>query len=455
MGESEDIILDLKRKNKSKDKRKKKKAKIDDGDNNGDDIEEYNKFLNVLFTKNSSPEEKYLNSLSAKKRNELIARERKIYNSTKIDVPLRYKIIQSDLPEAVKSHILKKLDHYDTMNSHSSEYHKLTKFLEGLLKIPLGKHINLNVKKKDSAKKINEFITTLKDNLDSCIYGNNKAKDTLIRIIAKWISNPNSTTNSIGLCGPAGVGKTSLIKNGLSKALNLPFSFVPLGGSTNAAVLEGHDYTWEGSKWGKIVDILMEKQCMNPIIFFDELDKVSETKAGEEIYSILTHITDTTQNNSFTDKYFNGIELDLSKCLFIFSFNDETKINPILRDRITVIHVDGFNTQEKIHIAKNFSIPKICTNIGIDNGNVKFMDDTIEYIIRSYCKERGVRKLEKCLEHIILQLNLYHITKNCDNGFDKLKLKPPYKINISMIELFLSNIFGSTENYEKIVTMYS
>ena len=199
----------------------------------------------------------------------------------------------------------------------------------------------------------------------------------------------------------------------------------------------------------------MEKQCMNPIIFFDELDKVSGTKAGEEIFSILTHITDATQNTNFCDKYFNGIDIDLSKCLFIFSFNDETKINPILKDRITIVNVNGFGTEEKIHIAKKFSIPKICDNIGINIKNVDFLDEALYYIIKNYCKEEGVRKLEKCLEHILLQLNLYHITKNDVNAFNDIELKLPYKIKIDVIEHFLTSIFGSTTNYEKIVSMYS
>lgn len=443
-----------KRKRKTKLDTEKKKKKIDDDD---DDDDEYDQFLKLMFEEKvkPTPESAYLDGLSKTKRKKLLDMEQKLYEITKEEIPLRYKIIQSNLSDVVKSQILKKLDFYETMNTHSSEYHKLTKFLEGLLKIPFGNYTNLPVKKYDSASKIDDFIVKLKQNLDLCTYGNDNSKDTIIRTIAKWITNPSSTTNSIGLCGPPGVGKTSLIKNGLSKALNLPFAFIPLGGSTNAAILEGHDYTWEGSKWGKIVDTLMVQGCMNPIIFFDELDKVSGTKAGEEIYSILTHITDTTQNTSFCDKYFNGIDIDLSKCLFIFSFNDESKINPILRDRITVVNVTGFDEHEKIHIAKKFSIPKICKNIGIDTKHVHFLDETLYYIIKHYCREQGVRKLEKCLEHVILQLNLYHITKNDTNAFKGLKLKTPYMLKIDVIETFLISIFGSTENYEKIVTMYS
>ena len=103
-----------------------------------------------------------------------------------------------------------------------------------------------------------------------------------------------------------------------------------MGGSSNASTLAGHNYTYVGSTWGRIVDILIETKCMNPIIFIDELDKVSKTEHGKEIIGILTHLVDDTQNNCFQDKYFSGINLDLSKALIIFSYNDVECIDRIL-----------------------------------------------------------------------------------------------------------------------------
>ena len=132
----------------------------------------------------------------------------------------------------------------------------------------------------------------------------------------------------IWLTGQPGSGKTTLAKKGIAKCLkdingeSRPFAFIAIGGSSNASVLDGHSYTYVGSTWGKIVEILIEKKCMNPIFFIDELDKVSRTEHGREIISILTHIIDSTQNTTFQDKYFSGIDIDLSKALFIFSYND-------------------------------------------------------------------------------------------------------------------------------------
>jgi len=111
--------------------------------------------------------------------------------------------------------------------------------------------------------------------------------------------------------------------------------------------LEGHSYTYEGSTWGKIIDHLIQCKYMNPVFFFDELDKVSDTPRGEEIIGILTHLTDTTQNSKFHDKYFSELDFDLSRCLFIFSYNDESKINPILLDRMYRVQTNGYDYKRK------------------------------------------------------------------------------------------------------------
>jgi ATP-dependent Lon protease len=156
-----------------------------------------------------------------------------------------------------------------------------------------------------------------------------------------------------------------LVKDGISKILGREFAFIALGGTGDASFLEGHGYTYEGSLWGRIVQILMESKCMNPVIYFDELDKVSDTPRGEEIIGILTHLTDTSQNSEFHDKYFSEIHFDLSKCLFIFSYNDESRINPILRDRMYRIMTKGYEKKEKSIIARNFLLTKIQTTSGV------------------------------------------------------------------------------------------
>lgn len=250
--------------------------------------------------------------------------------------------------------------------------------------------------------------------LEECTYGQKDAKIQMKRIIGQWM-NGVSKGQCIGLCGPPGVGKTTLCKNGLASCLiddngeSRPFAFLPLGGATNGSILEGHHYTYLGSTWGKITDILMETKCMNPIIYIDELDKVSNTEHGREIISILTHITDQSQNKEFFDKYFASIPIDLSQVLFIFSYNNKDSIDRILLDRIQEIDIDPLSTQEKLIISKNYIYPEINKNIGFSNDEIILSNDLITDIIQKYTYEAGVRKLNELLYDIFREINLRKI----------------------------------------------
>lgn len=405
----------------------------------------------------NSSDKIFLDTLPKKKKRKLIEMEKKLLEYNTSEIPLKYKILQSNLEDKIKIHILQKISFFEQLQSHSSEYQKMKKYIEALEKIPFCNYNEIEVNSRSKPEKIKNFINTLKENLRDCTYGQEETKNSIVEVVAKWITNPESSGNILGLCGPPGIGKTSLIKNGLSKALKIPFSFIGLGGATCSSFLQGHDYTYEGAKWGRIVEILIETNCMNPVIFFDELDKISETKSGEEIAGLLTHITDSSQNNSFSDKYFSGIDFDLSKCFFIFSFNDVTKINPILKDRIKIINLKGFNTEEKINIAKKFSICKICKNIGFNKENIIFPDDTLKSVIDNYCPEQGVRTFEKCLETIIMKINLYNITgdPNDLNKNKKLEIESPYVITPEISDFLLDKIFVKKNDFSYINTMYT
>lgn len=357
--------------------------------------------------------EKYLKSLPKNKRKKLEEQEKKILDMNVTTVPLRYKILESNLPEKTKAVMIQKVIDYENSNSGTSGFSKLKNYMDTLLKVPFGVYSKLPVSLNDPTTKISNFIGNMKDSLDSCIYGQNDAKMRILEIVAKWISNPTSNGNIIGLCGPPGVGKTTLIKKGLSSCIDIPFAFMPLGGCGDSTLLEGHNYTYEGSKNGKLVDILIENKCMNPIIFFDELDKVGNNLNGSDISGFLTHLTDYTQNDSIHDRYFADIEFDFSKCLFVFSFNDPSKINPILRDRITIINMKGFNSKEKLCIGRDFTTPKLGRDIGLKDHKYTITDETFRYIIDTYCSnEPGIRRLEKAIEHILMKVNLYQLTNN-------------------------------------------
>ena len=269
---------------------------------------------------------------------------------------------------------------------------------------------------------ITSYINSVKSILDNVVHGHNNAKKQIEKIIGQWINSSGNTNGYVlGFEGSPGVGKTTLAK-GLSECLkdengeSRPFSLIAIGGDSYSSSLVGHSYTYVGSTWGQIVQILMDKKCMNPIILIDEVDKISKTEQGKEIIGILTHLLDYTQNNSFQDKYFSGIELDLSKVLFILSYNDAELIDKILIDRVHRIKFNNLSIEDKIVIANKHILPEIYRNMGLDN-MINISDEVLKFIIDEYTLESGVRKLKEKLFEIVGEINL-NILKTINNHFE-------------------------------------
>ena len=261
--------------------------------------------------------DRYYLKLSTLNKKKILDIEEEIYYFNKKIVPCRYKILQLKTSISNKSLILKNLETFNNMDNQSSEYNKLSKWINGITMIPFGIYKKLDINTTIQFK-VQNYINNAYKKLDDVLYGQYNVKNKIIQVISQWIINPNANTNIIALEGPPGVGKTSLIKNGVSKILNRPFHLVALGGCNDISVLNGHHYTYEGSIWGKLVNILMKSQCMNPIIYFDELDKISNTHKGNDINGLLTHLIDPIQNKCFNDKYFDGIDIDFQKFFLYF-----------------------------------------------------------------------------------------------------------------------------------------
>ena len=309
--------------------------------------EKYEELIDKQMLKNSEEANmEYYHYLDKDKKDELYTLTKEIYEYNGTNKPLRFKVIESDMDMKTKAIALENIDKMSEMDISTGEHSKMDNWINGLMRIPFGKYNNIPINPESSIPEKREFIKNTYKTLDKSIYGHKEAKTHILQVIGKWMKNPDSGGNVLAIQGPMGNGKTTLVKEGISKVLNRPFHFIALGGASDSAYFDGHCYTYEGSRWGRIVQILQESKCMNPIIYFDELDKISDTTKGDEITHMLTHLTDPSQNSLFQDNYFPGVNLDLSKALFIFSYNDESKVNKILKDRMYVIHTKGFKIDD-------------------------------------------------------------------------------------------------------------
>ena len=410
-------------------------------------VEKYRKLLNKKKSE-ASDSNYFQHKMSIDQQTHLLGKVEELQSYTLCDKPQQIALLESDIPISMKASAFRRLNTLNTMDPGANEYHKLKNWVDTFMQIPFNQYKNLNVSIEDGVDKCHEFMENAKEILDKAVYGLNDAKLQIMQMIGQWIVNPGAIGTAIAIKGPPGTGKTTLVKDGISKILNRDFAFIPLGGATDSSFLEGHSYTYEGSIWGKIVDILIKCKSMNPVIYFDELDKVSDTAKGEEIIGILTHLIDTTQNSKFHDKYFSEVEFDLSRCLFIFSYNDESKVNPILKDRMYRIQTKGYTAAQKLFIAKDYLIPAIQSQVKFNNDDVVIPDETITSIINNHTeKEDGVRNLKRCLEIIYTKLNLYRLMKPDANLFESdltLRVEFPFNVTLAVLDKLIKKEVENT-----------
>jgi ATP-dependent Lon protease len=376
-------------------------------------------FKRIIRDKNSMNDSAFFETLTQGEQVKVIKEIREINKITRNTIPHRMALLEAKIPAIFKAAAMKKLNSLRYMEPGSGEFYKIKNWVDTFMQIPFNNYMNLPVNISDGVEACHDFMAAAQQTLDSAVYGLNDAKMQIMQMLGQLVTNPSALGTAIAIKGPMGTGKTTLVKEGISKILNRPFAFIALGGATDSSFLEGHSYTYEGSVWGKIVQILIDSKCMNPVIYFDELDKISDTPKGEEIAGILTHLTDTSQNSQFHDKYFAEIDFDLSKCLFIFSYNDESKVNPILRDRMYRIQTKGYDKKQKTVISNDYLLPKIREQVKFSSEDIIIPEESLQYIIETHCdKEDGVRNLKRCLEIVYTKLNLYRLMRPGSNIFE-------------------------------------
>ena len=367
------------------------------------------------------------------------------------------------------------VDKYDsTVKMSGSDYSKGINWLKTACKIPYGKYKQMVVDKNDDLEKIKSYFDNIKVKLDSDIYGLEDVKQEILEFVARKISNPDSKGHVLALYGSAGVGKSKIIKS-LAEALDWPFYQINFGGLNDVSLLTGHSETYVGSKPGKLVEILTNCDYMNPIIYLDEIDKISESKSTE-IFGILTHLLDEEQNNKFQDNYLSNINIDLSKAFFVLAFNDIDKIDAIVSDRLKIIYINPPQLQDKLIICQDKMIPEIIKSINLcDNSlmlkqseqdctdntgkgkgtnalDIFISKELLEYIIvNKTVQEKGVRQLRKNIEKIFYRLNFDMLTGN----YNKLKIESSSEKHLVIItKTYVDNILTTSEKDSRYLDMY-
>jgi ATP-dependent Lon protease len=361
-----------------------------------------------------------------------------------LDVSYKNKILSSNMSFNNKVKVYAK---YNTMISYKkdpSEYAKYRQWLNCVLNIPFGIYQDNPIDMSSSSRDIQMYFANVRNILDRRLSFLESPKDQIINILAQNIRNKNAGINSIGLYSNPGCGKTDLVKS-IAEALDRPYKMISLGGESDVSNMSGSNFTYIGSHSGKIVNMLTESGCMNPVCLIDEIDKIADTPHGNEIIASLIHLTDTTTNKTYNcDKYLDGIEFDLSQVLFIFTYNDHTKINRVLADRMLKIHIPDYTFMQKLEITKRHLLPNLLVKIPI---NIEISDECLEYIIK---KCNGLREIKSNLEIIISRINTLMLTSP---DIIKLKYNELYNyyshnciLKIDHIRILLQDITNNKTN---------
>ncbi len=296
------------------------------------------------------------------------------------------KIQSIGFSEEVEEKLIREANKMFKISPSSQEYGLIKTYLDSILEMPW------NTFTEDTID-----LNAAQNQLDDDHYGLAKVKERILELISVRVLNPEIKGQIICLVGPPGVGKTSIGRS-IATALGRNYARVSLGGVRDEAEIRGHRKTYVGSMPGRIINALKQAKCMNPVILFDEIDKMGNDYKGDPASAML-EVLDPEQNSTFTDHYFE-IPVDLSDALFITTANTTDTIPAPLLDRMDIIEIGSYTREEKFHIAKKHLVPKTFKKHGISKNMLKISDKAIYSVIDNYTREAGVRKLEKQIASI-------------------------------------------------------
>lgn len=328
--------------------------------------------------------------------------------------------------EAVEKVFKKELAKLDTMPPQSPEYATLVNYLQTLISLPWGYYTKDDMSLK-RAKRI----------LDKDHYGMEKVKERILEYLAVRSLHAEMKSPILCLYGPPGVGKTSLGKS-IAEAMKRKYVRMSLGGVHDEAEIRGHRRTYIGAMPGRIIKSIQKAGSSNPVFILDEIDKVTRNTYNGDPSSALLEVLDPEQNNAFHDNYLD-VDYDLSKVLFIATANDLSGIPRPLLDRMELIEVGGYITEEKIEIAKRHLLPRAIENTGIDKATpkLKFQKNALEFIVEHYTRESGVRQLSKQIDKVLRKMayklafdNKLEMENVSSEEIKELLGKPPFNRDI-------------------------
>lgn len=304
------------------------------------------------------------------------------------------------VPKQVMEVIDEELNKLSFLDNHSSEFSVTRNYLDWLTSLPWGKTSEENLD-----------LARAKEVLEEDHYGMEDVKKRILEFIA--VSQLKGTTQGKILCfyGPPGVGKTSIARS-IARALNREYFRFSVGGMTDVAEIKGHRRTYVGAMPGKLIQCLKKTKTENPLVLIDEVDKIGRGYQGDPS-SALLEVLDPEQNSNFLDHYLD-VNVDLSKILFICTANVTDTIPEPLKDRMEMIELSGYVAEEKMAIAERYLIPQARTHCGIAENQVDVKPDSLQRLIKYYCRESGVRNLQKHIEKILRKAAFKIVSKECE-----------------------------------------
>lgn len=332
--------------------------------------------------------------------------EKKLSQQTGNRLALKYQIMDLQMPEKQLAVVWETYEMLQRLEESDSDYHKHFEWMLWILRMPWGKLSPKPILRDTSDLRV--ILSFMKEQLDRNVYGLSMVKEELLvflmdRLLPRGVT-PSQTQKKGGkilaLEGSAGVGKTYIMKT-VSRCLGIPFQSIAAGGCKDSSFWDGHSITYEGSVPGCIVKALRQAKVTDPIIYIDELDKLSEHDRAKDVTSILLHILDETQNSEFTDKYIGEIPFDLSNVMWVISINDRNRIDPILRDRLYILKVPDPTLKDKIEMSQQILIPDILSINDLTDEDVMFENETISHLISKTGGEKGVRSLKQLIEAVV------------------------------------------------------